>query len=327
MQTKHWNANTRNAFFLYAFLTSIVGVWPLQKNTLFFKCRICLACIESVSTIINYYFNKILFTTLFFFLRKIAASITAAGKFIVNCGDIDDGIDAILMLAFGFLVAGKILIHYCYRDQLVIIINSAFTDWESHTINPQSTSIMMNHSRTCNKIARTFYAAGMCSCLFYLLKALVFTDPTIALLLDSDLNSTKSIIPRSYVLPGGCVFDGTNQFIYYFVIINQTIQLTISCATNLGSDTMFIALTTHLVGQFELLQKQLVYIGSEKDLQSNHKSLVKVVKRHCHLMMMAETMEKVYNKVIFLQMFISVVAISIAGIIKINISIALVVYI
>ncbi|XP_057339894.1 odorant receptor 47a-like [Microplitis mediator] len=279
----------KKAFYLYEFLTSNIGLWALQKDNMNRKFRIFYATIQMI----------------------VAILATVAG-FLIGCGDTEEYLDCYLMVVFGILVLSKIYYVYTYRHHLRYILNSAFRDWKCIEEKDEM-KIMINSSRTCNNMAAMFYVSGMISLISYVLKTMIFDDPRKIVVTDL-LNITYKY-GHSFILPGGCVYDGVNQYLYYLILINQCVQMTIMCFTNLGNDTMYAAITGHICVQFDILIKRMKKFGQvEDDISINSHELGKIVKRHQHLISLTENLEKVYNRIIFVQMLITVSVLSVGGV-------------
>lgn len=215
------------------------------------------------------------------------------------------------MVVFGVLVLSKIYYVYTYRHHLRYILDSAFRDWKCIKEKDEMT-IMIDSSRTCNNMAAMFYVSGMISLISYVLKTMIFNDPR-KIIVTNSLNITYKY-GHSFILPGGCVYDGVNQYLYYSLLINQCVQMTIMCFTTLGNDTMYAAITGHICVQFDILIKRMKKFGKvEDDISINSHELGKIVKRHQHLISLTENLEKVYNRIIFVQMLITVSVLSVGG--------------
>lgn len=216
------------------------------------------------------------------------------------------------MVAFGLLVFSKLCLIYTDRHNLSYILNSAFEDWELIR-DENEIRQMIDCSQTSNKMATIFYCSGMASLVSYVAKTTIFDEPSVKIISDS-LNNTVYLHGQKFILPGSCMFNNINQYFYYVIFANQCGQMVILCSTNLGTDTMFAAITGHIYIQFDILMERMKKFGeNQDDVNTNSQELGRIVQRHQSLILSAETLEKVYNKVIFVQMFTTVSVLSVGG--------------
>ncbi|XP_044594813.1 uncharacterized protein LOC123272178 [Cotesia glomerata] len=153
----------------------------------------------------------------------------------------------------------------------------------------------------------------MASLVSYVAKTTIFDEPSVKIISDS-LNNTVYRYGHKFILPGSCMFNNINQYLYYVIFANQCGQMVITCFTNLGTDTMFAAITGHIYIQFDILMERMKKFGkNQDDVNVNSQELRRIVQRHQSLILSAETLEKVYNKVIFVQMFTTVSVLSVGG--------------
>ncbi|THK32905.1 putative odorant receptor 71a [Diachasma alloeum] len=278
--------STRNLFFLYSYVLTIYGAWPLSDDTLFLKCRVTFAACQMI------------------YLTAICII-----KLIIQCGSSEDIIDAFLLLVVCILVCSKSILLYVHRDKLASVVLSSVEDWNT-TESEHYRKMMSERANFCNIVTKLFYSMGMFVLFIYILKVMVLD---VIYVMDEDSVNGTLILQKNYLLPGGCVFDGFGNVVFYFVVINQAVQLSISCSINLGGDALYVALTLHLCEQCEIMKLRFEKFGRSDSLEKNRKHLNALIARHQDLMTRAETLEDVYNQIILMQMLMSVLLISVGG--------------
>nr|WHS04428.1 odorant receptor 25 [Psyttalia incisi] len=224
-------------------------------------------------------------------------------------------VDTFLMLVVSILVGVKCILLYINRDTMASIILSSAEDWNIMD-SEQYRKMMSERSNFCKIVTKLFYSFGMLVLLIYIVKVMVLDE--ISIMVEDSVNGTTMAIQPNYLLPGGCIFDGFTNSIYYFVVINQAIQLSITCSINLGGDAFYVAVTLHLCEQCEIMKIQFQKFGRYDSLEKNRNHLNALIARHQHLMIRAEKLEDVYNQIILMQMLMSVLLISVGGIIFIE---------
>ncbi|XP_063992721.1 uncharacterized protein LOC135170647 [Diachasmimorpha longicaudata] len=277
--------STRNLFFLYSHVLTIYGVWPLSDDTIFLKTRIAFAVGQ-----------------------MIYLAIIAIIKMIVRCGSSEDMVDTFLMLVVSILVGSKCILLYVHRNQLGSVVVSSAKDWDM-TKSESYRKMMSERANFCQIVTKLFYSLGMFVLLVYVVKVMVLDVINVT---ESPVNGTD-ISQKNYLLPGGCIFDGYGNSVYYFVVINQALQLSVTCSINLGGDAFYVAMTLHLCEQCEILKLKFKKFGRYDSLEKNRRHLNCLIARHQDLMGRAETLEDVYNEIILMQMLMSVLLISVGG--------------
>lgn len=99
----------------------------------------------------------------------------------------------------------------------------------------------------------------------------------------------------------------------YLINLWQYRQVLATCTVNTGSDAFFIAVTSHLCGQLEILKIKFCTIGQEKDPAESRTKLNSLIERHIHLLELAAGLEDAYNIIVFTQLLVSVTLITVFG--------------
>lgn len=245
-------------------------------------------------------------------MNQIFGAGISITKLITKCGSIDETLDAILFASICIAVLCKIFLIDLHKEQLKIIITSAFTDWKT-VDNNEHFSIMKIHSETSLLMSKLYTGIGILSLVSYMVKRFIL-DPKNDLLEYMSNNFTNTApIPRAYPLPGGCAFDGSNLFIYYFIVISQFLQLSVSIFLNFGIETLYVGICSHICGQFEILNTEFIKIGTYDNLEKNKIILHKLIKKHQRVAKITELMEDCFNGILLFQMLAGVILLSIGG--------------
>ena len=72
-------------------------------------------------------------------------------------------------------------------------------------------------------------------------------------------------------------------------------------------------MTSHLCGQLEILKTKFTSLGEDDDPSQSRIKLSALIARHGHLLELAEMLEAAYNMIIFTQLLVSVMLITVFG--------------
>ncbi|XP_015179157.1 PREDICTED: odorant receptor 47a-like [Polistes dominula] len=121
-------------------------------------------------------------------------------------------------------------------------------------------------------------------------------------------NNTESSI---YFLSTYCVFDEQSGLWRAGILILQAMQIFVNATSHCGNDGFFFGITMYLCGQFEVLKINFANLKSKKNC-SNEK-IGTLVKRHCHLIHLADHLEEAFNVIILIQLLMSALLLCVEG--------------
>ena len=236
-----------------------------------------------------------------------------------NCGSAEDSLDNLLVIASGLICLTKLITYHIHRDKLRANVISAINDW-SFSQTTDNRSIMKNYEKMYKRITFSLLTAvTWCGCLYFL-KVIVIDPDTMIAVLNPLTNNTHLVVKKRYLFPWTCSMNNVTESVHLLLVLNQFIQMLTCCVIAVGSDAFFVAITTHLCAQFEILKIRFSRIGNVNGpiKTDDHEELALLISRHQHLLKLCEFIEGAYNKIVFTQLLASVTLISIAGNISVS---------
>nr|UEN71200.1 olfactory receptor 17 [Gregopimpla kuwanae] len=295
---KHWSNDARKALALFAAITWPFGLWPLIPVNLFLNARVILGIV-------------LVFGTVAIPLREIC----------VRCGTAEDMIDDVIVVASGLLALSKLVCYSVYRDRLRPNVISAIEDWSSQE-GKDFRKIMAAQERTYKSVAVALISTAAASTFLYSVK-IFFTEPDRFIeaedngdFIETDgasNNTTRLVLRRRFLFPSTCTLNNVPDMIYPTIVLTQYLQVLATCTVNTGSDAFFIAMTSHLCGQLEILKIKFSSLGQEDDPVESRRKMSTLIARHGHLLKLAEMLEDAYNMIVFTQLLVSVMLITVFG--------------
>ncbi|XP_057333652.1 uncharacterized protein LOC130672896 [Microplitis mediator] len=285
------NENINERFKWQRFFMLIFGLWPLQRDDFYRK-----------------------FSVGYSLCQMIITTVSVVYKLIINCGDIDDTLLSYCMLIYSILVFIKIFYTSIRRDYLKRLLISSYQDWESIK-NADDIELMVNNSAIYNNVSLLIYSSGLISVILYDIKMIFFTDSSAIPILDHYINETVHKNQHKFLLPSSCIFNNVSKNLYYVILINQMVQSYILVVGGSCSNAMFVSITGHICGQFDILIKRMdEFCKNSYNFEVKNHELMTIIQRHQHLMFLSNYLEIVYNKVILMQMGVCLTSLSVAGV-------------
>ncbi|XP_043268854.1 putative odorant receptor 71a [Venturia canescens] len=295
---KYWSQDARKAFALFAAITWPFGLWPLVPVNFFLTFRVLLGI-------------GLVFGTVAIPFREMC----------VRCGTAEDMIDDLIVVATGVLALSKLICYHVYRDRLQPSVVSAIEDWSSQE-SKEFKNIMTSQERTYKSVAFALISTAAASTFLYSVK-IFFTEPDRwieAKETDGDVtsfndtgNGTRMVLRKRFLFPSTCTLNDVPPLVYPSVIFIQYMQVLATCTVNTGSDAFFIAVTSHLCGQLEILKTKFCTVGEENNPTESRIKLNSLIGRHVHLLELAAGLEDAYNIIVFTQLLVSVTLITVFG--------------
>ncbi|KAH0557935.1 hypothetical protein KQX54_013072 [Cotesia glomerata] len=226
-----------------------------------------------------------------------------------NCGAVTELVDVISLIACGFVTVVKVIVPRVYHTEMNVIVNSAINDWKTVN-NKRYRLIMLKYAY----IGRVVFIVQMIGAYAAGFPLIISKLPFIMVLWSNDRNDSASMhtVP---IGPSCWVSSDISMFHYIFYYIFQSIQLLVVCTAYIGADTYFFGIAMHVCGQFALLSHSLDNIYSNGDIVIQKHELSLFIKRHKHLLLLANNFEETYNLIILSQVAIDTLLICISGIV------------
>ncbi|KAK0182970.1 hypothetical protein PV327_001049 [Microctonus hyperodae] len=273
-----WSPDVTYALGFYRIIGRIMGIWPLDNEDINSKKRVG-ECIDLMRRFLN---NG-------------------------NCGDILDMINVLTWFACAIMTAIKVIFLTVHQYKLYPIISSAVDDWSTIS-NEKSRLIMLRYAL----IGRKVFIIQMFGAYIAVFANLFIRLPFIISFWNDRFNPNVTIegVPPwpSCWVPADLTF---NHFIFFF-LVQSGVVLVIGTVYN-GCDTFFFGIAMHLSGQFVVLRKNLEHLNEmNKSIQYTDR-LKYFVKRHKHILRLANNFEDTYNLVILIHVGTAAVLICSSG--------------
>ncbi|XP_011298826.1 odorant receptor 43a [Fopius arisanus] len=283
-----WNDDTTYALGLYRRYMNLLGVWPLECNKVLSTFRLVLFVIIQMSLNITY----------------ITKLIT------IGYGDrILDLVEIITILSLSSISVIKLMVPWKYSDKMHFVLNSMVEDWAGD-YNRKSHDTMMKYAYKGRIVCvLQLFITG-----FLILRNILHKLPATLETVDASGNFTT----LSRIVPyGPACWVSTTMSVHYYNAYYSLIcihWLSASLAY-IGTDIYLFGLGMHMCGQFKLLCDELDGISGNESSEEQHQKIAKFIRRHNHLLNVAESIEDVFNIPILIEVLNNTVIISISGII------------
>ncbi|XP_071556202.1 odorant receptor 10-like [Temnothorax nylanderi] len=274
-----WNADIAYAFTPFKTFALPLGIWPLQKYNTFSLVR-SIVCCFILTVMMILVFLEINF---------------GSGNAYVQL----DNFEIIICDILGLL---KVLSFRIYAKNLIRNFSSAVDDYL--TIDTEEKRTIMRRHAYMGRIVcySILFMAYFASTTFMLV-------PMIAD--DTEVKVNVSINDVSE-LPLAITFWGEMHISTSLFVLISTLQYTVMiliCTSNVGNDSLFVAITLHVCGQLELLK-----IGfSNYSMKKENDKFSILTARHRYLIEHAELLVDILSFVLLVQMLFSCLVISLMG--------------
>lgn len=102
---------------------------------------------------------------------------------------------------------------------------------------------------------------------------------------------------------------------YAMISTVQIFQMAVICLSQLISEPFYINVTLHLAGQLSILKQKFEKFANKPDTVVNRrKQLASLIDRHCELTELNENLEDTFHLIIFFQIVLAGLLLSITGI-------------
>ncbi|KAK0182966.1 hypothetical protein PV327_001045 [Microctonus hyperodae] len=279
-----WNSNTIYALGLYRMVGQLIGIWPLKYNSIWSKLRVTI-----------------------FVASQIWLCFDIIEQFLVkgNCGTMAEVVDMMSWIAVGFSTSVKMISLTIYQENMEKILTTAVVDW-SKTIDEKSRSIMLRYA-TIGRIGAIMQMVSAYSVTFL---QITRCFPAIIVTLNHHTNSS---VPSCVPLWPICWAPKT-KLDFTFNFINQVFISVIIVICYAGCEGFFFGTAMHLTGQFEELHRNPKYLEAAENSVQQTRQLVKFIKRHKHLLTLANNFEEAYNIIILVHVGVDIVIPCVSGI-------------
>ncbi|XP_036142517.1 odorant receptor 30a-like [Monomorium pharaonis] len=265
------------------FVTLPLGTWPLQKYDTFSLIR-SIICSSS---------SAVLMITMFLELN-------------FNNGNAYMKLDELIIVCCALLSVLKILFFRLYADKLIHNFTSAVIDYLAIDTEEKRT-IMRRHAFLGRIIAYSTVVSGYLATTLFILMPMIIGDKNAEVNVSIKNQAVDLPVPLTWTL--GNYYISTTS--YFTIILVQYYLLLLNCNGNVGSDSLFLAITLHICGQMELLKTDFANYGTKS--KNINKDFSLLISRHCYLMEHAKLLTEVISAVLLVQMLCSCFVICFVG--------------
>ncbi|RLU25409.1 ObirOr5-N2 [Ooceraea biroi] len=281
----NWNTGIDYGFSMIRKMMWILGVWPLQQNSLVCTFRwIMIFIVESLT-----------------FINVLIESFK-------SCGDVKDALEVFLIIETLLHAWTNTIFMRIYMKKIVININSAINDWSCSSMRKESYLIMIAYARAGRIVTLFQFLLGFLSAVLYFTSIIVGNKQQV-IIID---NST--VVLWNFVFPSTCLFKGISYSTYKILFVMQIVQAFIIFIAECANDSFFFAITMHLCGQLELLKARFVELGRKIEKKNHCRNVLGPwIRRHYQLIILARNIEDAFNINILIRLSITTIVIAISG--------------
>ncbi|XP_067210028.1 odorant receptor 10-like [Linepithema humile] len=278
-----WNEDVAYAMTPFKLLTAPVGGWPLQEYNKFALARyiisICSMSVELIMSYLDIYYG---------------------------CSDMYEILDSVMIIVCAILGLVKLSMFRIYADNLICNYSSAVSDYLAIDTEAKRT-IMRRHAF----MGRIFFYSVVLFGIFVSLG--LVTAPIIPSNKDAQVNVSINDDVLGYPISSTCTLARFHfsTTLYLVIFIVQSFLIGATFFSNLGNDSLFLAITLHVCGQMELLRIEFSDFATEKG--NVNQDFMKLVTRHSYLLNLARLLADAVHFILLVQLFISSVLICIMG--------------
>ncbi|XP_063992604.1 odorant receptor 43a-like [Diachasmimorpha longicaudata] len=281
-----WNDDTKYALGLYRRYLTLLGIWPLERNRVLPTLRL-----------------------MFFILIQMSLNITYITNLMTTgyCGRILDLVEIITILSLSNISVLKLLVPWRYSSKMHFVLNSMVEDW-AKVYNRRSHDTMMKYAYK----GRTVCVLQLFITAFLILRNILHKLPATVAITSGNVTALSRIVPYG----PACWVSPTMSVHYYNAYYSLICIHWLSASlAYIGTDIYLFGLGMHMCGQFELLAGDLETISGDESVEEQHQKISKFIRRHNHLLNVAESIEEVFNIPVLVEVINNTVIISISGII------------
>ncbi|EGI58733.1 Putative odorant receptor 13a, partial [Acromyrmex echinatior] len=220
-------------------------------------------------------------------------------EIIFGSSDVYVKLDALMLMFCNVLSVLKLLSFRIYANNMIRNFTSAIKDYLAID-NKKKHAIMRQHAFIGRMISCSIlFFAYLASTIFCLVPIIVGDEENIQVNVSIKNQASDLPIPLTWSL--GSYHLSANLF--FVISIVQYFLLVLNSNCNCGSDSLFLAITTHVCGQMEILKMEFVNYGVES--KNIFEDFSKLASRHHYLMELAELLVEVISFVLLVQMLFS----------------------
>ncbi|XP_046829256.1 odorant receptor 22c-like [Vespa crabro] len=279
-----WNRETIYALNLYKTFLGLIGVWPFDVENLSSKLRWFLSMLIQMSTI-----------------SSLSLEVYR------HCVDLDDTMDAFLMDLSSLVSISKLFLTRLNYRHTRFLLSSIVEDL-SILDDSNRREIVMKYTTRGRIVSATILYLGYASGMSFVFRTLPLHY---VLSQNIDRNETYNLKVTSYFLSTYCVFNDQSGFWHAAILLLQTMQIFVNATSHCGNDGFFFGIAMHLCGQFEVLRMNFANLENKKNLSC--KKIGVLVRRHCHLIRLADNLEEAFNMIILIQLLMSALLLCVEG--------------
>ncbi|XP_070167581.1 odorant receptor 47a-like [Polyergus mexicanus] len=285
-----WNDDIAYVFSTHRRLMQKLGMWPLQKKTVF--------------TIMQWSLTTILQLTIFSFLFM---ELTG------NHRDANTSIETILYFTCTMILILKNLCINANQRKLARNIDAAISDWLSAKNDEESYKIMKEYAFKSRMFTLVILYSGFICIAIYMVAVIVMNVKQI-FLQDANISGNISTVEWVFLIPSGDLNKKITASQYVILIVFQALEVFTLCLMQCVSDSFYVNVTLHLTGQLKILKAKFRAFASKPDtVVNNRKHLSRLIEMHCKLAELNQNIEDTFHLIILFQLVIITLLLALLG--------------
>nr|XP_031847370.1 uncharacterized protein LOC116433434 [Nomia melanderi] len=221
-------------------------------------------------------------------------------------GNAEKTLEALLITACGILGVLKVASFRLYPRGLIANFVSAVEDYRQ--LNGEEKRAIVRHHAYMGRIlsGSMIFVSYLSATLFIVVPMFAGDDAA------QGANATRGEL-LDYPFPSECTLQllGTPEYLRAIIYFGEYFMLLVTVNGNIGSDLLFIGIIFHLCGQVEVLKVDFSnFLDDDSDGTDRFTALIK---RHHHLLTLAEYLNDTIGLIMVIQLFTSCLLICVSG--------------
>ncbi|KAL6418961.1 hypothetical protein ACFW04_014127 [Cataglyphis niger] len=285
-----WNDDIAYVFSIHRTFMQKLGIWPLQKKTVF--------------TIMQWSLMTILQLTIFSFLFMELSG---------NHRDASTSIETILYFTCTMILILKNLCITANQEKLARNIDSAISDWLSAKNDEESYKIMKEYAFKSRMFTLVILYSGFICIAIYIVAVIVMNAKQI-FLQNANISGNNNTIKWMFLIPSGDLNKKITGSQYAILILFQVFEVVTLCLMQCISDSFYVNVILHLTGQLKILKAKFKTFASKPNtVINNRKHLSILIDRHCKLAELNQNIEDTFHLIILFQLVIITLLLALLG--------------
>ncbi|XP_020296084.1 odorant receptor 85c-like [Pseudomyrmex gracilis] len=213
----------------------------------------------------------------------------------LHCNGAKESFDYVTIGAAAALALTRLVVPRVHREKLLELVTSMTNDWATQK-DKKIRWIMNKYAAMSTRVT---------TLTFVLVSVIIAVYVSVAVsAIIAKIHKVDNVSARIQ----SCVFRSEASRQTFIVI--QAMQMLVTGISTFGTTSFFFGLAMHLCAQFDALGVKLSEIRVGK---TRNREIAKTVERHCHLIRLAECMERSFNANVLIYLFVTTTLMCING--------------